>query len=67
MESGGFPLYEVEDGCRYTLNAPQKSRPVRDYLEAQRRYRNLEEHEIESLQKEIDAGWSRLRRRAQEA
>jgi pyruvate ferredoxin oxidoreductase beta subunit/2-oxoisovalerate ferredoxin oxidoreductase beta subunit len=65
VESGVFPLYEVEDGYRYTLNAPAKSRPVRDYLLAQRRYRNLAEREIEALQGEIDAGWARLQRRAQ--
>jgi pyruvate ferredoxin oxidoreductase beta subunit/2-oxoisovalerate ferredoxin oxidoreductase beta subunit len=65
VESGAFPLYEVEDGCRYTLNAPQKSRPVRDYLRAQRRYAHLKDHEVEALQLEIDAGWSRLRHRAQ--
>jgi pyruvate ferredoxin oxidoreductase beta subunit/2-oxoisovalerate ferredoxin oxidoreductase beta subunit len=67
VESGVFPLYEVEDGYRYTLNDPQKIRPVRDYLRAQRRYQMLEEHEIASLQREIDGGWSRLQRRAQEA
>jgi pyruvate ferredoxin oxidoreductase beta subunit/2-oxoisovalerate ferredoxin oxidoreductase beta subunit len=67
VESGVFPLYEVEDGCRYTLNDPQKTRPVRDYLSAQRRYQNLPEHEIESLQQEIDGGWARLQRRAQAA
>jgi len=67
VESGVFPLYEVEDGHRYTLNAPQKSRPVRDYLRAQRRYRDLGDREIASLQQEIDAGWARLERRAQAA
>jgi len=67
VESGVFPLYEVEDGCRYTLNAPRKTRPVRDYLRAQRRYRNLAQHEVESLQQEIDSGWARLERRAQAA
>jgi pyruvate ferredoxin oxidoreductase beta subunit/2-oxoisovalerate ferredoxin oxidoreductase beta subunit len=65
VESGVFPLYEVEDGCRYTLNDPQKTRPVRDYLRAQRRYRNLAQHEVDSLQQEIDSGWARLERRAQ--
>ena len=64
VESGAFPLYEVEDGCRYTLNTPHKSRPVRDYLRAQRRYAHLEEREIEELQLEIDAGWARLQRRS---
>jgi len=65
VESGVFPLYEVEDGYRYTLNPPRKTRPVRDYLRAQRRYANLEEHEIDSLQREVDTGWARLERRAQ--
>jgi pyruvate ferredoxin oxidoreductase beta subunit/2-oxoisovalerate ferredoxin oxidoreductase beta subunit len=67
VESGVFPLYEVEDGRRYTLNDPQKTRPVRDYLRAQRRYQDLPDHEIESLQQEIDGGWARLQRRAQAA
>jgi len=64
VESGAFPLYEVEDGQRYTLNTPHKSRPVRDYLRAQRRYAHLEEREIEELQLEIDTGWARLQRRS---
>ena len=64
VESGAFPLYEVEDGHRYTINDPPKSRPVRDYLGAQRRYAHLDEREIEALQCEIDAGWARLQRRS---
>jgi pyruvate ferredoxin oxidoreductase beta subunit/2-oxoisovalerate ferredoxin oxidoreductase beta subunit len=64
VESGAFPLYEVEDGHRYTLNPPQKSRPIRDYLRAQRRYDHLQEPEIETLQHEVDAGWDRLWRRS---
>jgi pyruvate ferredoxin oxidoreductase beta subunit/2-oxoisovalerate ferredoxin oxidoreductase beta subunit len=64
VESGAFPLYEVEDGRRYTLNDPPKSRPVRDYLKAQRRYAHLGEREIADLQAEIDAGWARLASRA---
>lgn len=64
VESGVFPLYEVEDGCRYTLNGPQKTRPVRDYLEVQRRYRDVSEDEAEQLQREVDAGWERLQARA---
>ena len=65
VESGVFPLYEVEDGWRYTLNGPQKTRPVRDYLEAQRRYRDVSDDEIEQLQREVDTGWERLQRRMQ--
>jgi pyruvate/2-oxoacid:ferredoxin oxidoreductase beta subunit len=64
VQSGVFPLYEVEDGARYTLNDPPKSLPVRDYLRTQRRYEQLDEAEIEELQREIDAGWARLQQRA---
>jgi pyruvate ferredoxin oxidoreductase beta subunit/2-oxoisovalerate ferredoxin oxidoreductase beta subunit len=64
VESGVFPLYEVEDGCNYTLDTSQKTRPVRDYLAVQRRYSNLEPSEIDALQREIDTGWARLLRRA---
>ena len=59
-QTGVFPLYEVEDGWRYTLNDPPKTRPVRDYLQPQRRYRGLSEEAVEELQREVDAGWARL-------
>ena len=60
VESGVFPLYEVEDGRRYTLNGPPKTRPVRDYLQVQRRYRALDESSVQTLQSEVDEGWERL-------
>ncbi len=65
VESGVFPLYEVEDGCRYTLNPPGKTRPILSYLQAQRRYSHLDEPAIAALQEEIDAGWARLQQKAQ--
>ncbi|HEX6321736.1 MAG TPA: thiamine pyrophosphate-dependent enzyme [Burkholderiales bacterium] len=65
VESGVFPLYEVEDGWRYTLNGPFKSRPVRDYLAVQRRYRGLDERDVATLQREVDEGWARLLAHAQ--
>ncbi len=64
VECGAFPLYEIEDGHRYTINHTQKTRPVRDYVEAQGRYRGVSEQAIAELQHEIDAGWARLVERA---
>jgi len=64
VESGAFPLYEVEDGHKYTLNHTTKTRPVADYLALQRRYRNMPSAEIDILQTEIDEGWATLQERA---
>jgi hypothetical protein len=33
---------------------------VRDYLEVQRRYRDLDDASVQTLQREVDEGWARL-------
>jgi pyruvate ferredoxin oxidoreductase beta subunit/2-oxoisovalerate ferredoxin oxidoreductase beta subunit len=63
VECGAFPLYEIEDGERYTLNHTQRTRPVADYLALQKRYRNLSAQRTQVLQAELDAGWVRLLQR----
>ena len=60
VESGAFPLYEIEDGRRYTLNQAPPTRPVAEYLALQRRYRHLPAADVQTLQAEIDDGWTRL-------
>jgi len=64
VECGAFPLYEIEDGQRYTVNQGPPTRPVADYLALQRRYRDLSAADALTLQAEIDDGWARLMRRA---
>jgi len=60
VQSGVFPLYEVEDGVRYTLNSAAPTRTVREYLRAQRRYAGLAEADVEALEREVREGWRRL-------
>jgi pyruvate/2-oxoacid:ferredoxin oxidoreductase beta subunit len=62
VECGAFPLYEVEDGTRYTLNHSLRSRTVAEYLALQKRYRNLDPADVASLQAEVDQGWNWLQR-----
>jgi pyruvate/2-oxoacid:ferredoxin oxidoreductase beta subunit len=65
VESGAFPLYEVEDGSRYTLNHPERTRPVAGYLALQRRYHHLDAVGVASLQAELDDAWERLGQRVE--
>lgn len=65
VDSGTFPLYEVEDGHRYTLNQATKTRPVKDYLTMQKRYRHLTAQELDEVQATVDRDWARLAQRCE--
>ncbi|MCF7980938.1 MAG: hypothetical protein K9K86_03065 [Pseudomonadales bacterium] len=65
VDSGVFPLYEVEDGVKYTLNHTKKSMPVNEYLSQQKRYKHLSEQDIAEIQSGIDKEWARLEKRTQ--
>lgn len=56
-ETGIFPLYEIENGEKYTLNPRRsKDKPVKEYFSIQGRFRNLTEENLrwfeEKVQKE---------------
>ncbi|MBN2462011.1 MAG: pyruvate synthase subunit beta [Dehalococcoidia bacterium] len=64
VETGIFPLYEVEND-RYTLNLdfPQL-RPVEDYFKLQGRFRHLSKETISQIQERVAAKYAKLKDRA---
>jgi len=66
VETGIFPLYEVEDG-KYKLNFDfPKLKPVTDYMKLQGRFRHLSEDIIEKIQQRVSADYAELKERAVE-
>ena len=64
VETGVFPLYEVEKGrYRITVDVPAL-RPVGDYLKPQGRFRHLTPALVEQIQKRVTAEWEKLRAKA---
>ncbi len=64
VQTGVFPLYEVENG-KYKLNVDPKNRkPVIDYLKPQGRFRHLSEEEVQKIQKRVDEEYEQLKARA---
>jgi len=61
VETGVFPLYEVENG-RYKLNVDRpKLRPVEEYLKLQGRFRHLSPKEIEKIQETVNDEYAKLK------
>jgi len=60
VETNVFPLYEVEDGVKYTLNYKPKGTPVTEYLKMQRRFRDMSTDGLSDFNKDIEERWDRL-------
>ena len=61
VETGIFPLYEVEYGARYTINWEPSFRDVKEYLGLQGRFRHLTEEQIGTIRSNLRSEWKRLR------
>jgi pyruvate ferredoxin oxidoreductase beta subunit len=60
VQTGIFPLYEIEDG-RYRLSVnPSKLKPVQDYFKLQGRFGHLSGETIKEIQGKVDREYSRL-------
>ena len=65
VQTNIFPLYEIEDGTRYTLNYKGDGR-VEDYLQTQGRFKHLSEEDISQIQGMVAEDWSNLLRKTGE-
>jgi len=63
VETGMFPLYEVEHG-RYKLNVDlAELRPIEEYLKIQGRFRHLTPEMIEKIQQRIQKDYETLKKK----
>jgi len=66
VETGVFPLYEVEDG-KYTINfKPKKLRPLEEYFKYQGRFRHLTPSDVDRIKARVKKQYERLLEKAGE-
>ncbi len=61
VETGIFPLFEVENG-KYKISSemPKKLKPIKNYFKSQGRYRHLGEDEVNMIQGRVDGEYRKL-------
>ena len=64
VETGIFPLYEVENGKHQLNMDPPKLRPVNDYLKTQGRFRHLTDDLREEIQRRVKQDYAQLKKKA---
>ncbi len=67
VETNIFPLYEVEDGVRFTINHEPRRLPVERYLLKQGRFQHITDKEIKKIQREVDEEWRKLKWKADQS
>ena len=60
LQTGAFPLVEVDHGEFKISVKPRELKPVKEYLEPQRRFRHVSEEQLEILQGHINGDWEAL-------
>ncbi|MBM3298517.1 MAG: pyruvate synthase subunit beta [Deltaproteobacteria bacterium] len=62
VDTGIFPLYEVENGVWKLNRKPKELKPITDYFKGQGRFRHLDETLTAHIQKKVDERWEHLRK-----
>jgi pyruvate/2-oxoacid:ferredoxin oxidoreductase beta subunit len=60
VETKIFPLYEIENGRKYTLTVEPKGLPVSEYLKLQGRFSHLSAKAIQAIQANVNEEWGIL-------
>jgi pyruvate/2-oxoacid:ferredoxin oxidoreductase beta subunit len=66
VQTNIFPLYEVEDGLRYTINYKPREYLVREYFRLQGRFKHLTDSDLDQIQQMVNEDWELLLRKAGE-
>ena len=66
VQTNIFPLYEVEEGFKYTINYKPKEYLVREYFKLQGRFRHLSDKDLDQIQEMVNEDWELLLRKAGE-
>lgn len=64
VQTNIFPIYEVEDGLRYTINFMSKGYLVKEYFKLQGRFKHLTEMDLDQIQAMVNDDWELLLRKA---
>lgn len=60
VETGFWTLYEIDHGTSGLTYMPSKRMPIKEYLEAQGRFRGMTDQNVQALQRQIDERWEQF-------
>jgi len=55
-----FPLYEIENGTKITINKKPKAKRLEEYIKPQGRFRHLTSDDVNQMQSLVEKRWERL-------
>lgn len=61
VQTGMFPLYEIENGKRRLTYTPEPLKPITEYMKGQGRYRHLTEDTVTVIQERVSREWEELK------
>jgi pyruvate ferredoxin oxidoreductase beta subunit len=62
VDTGIFPLFEIEDGRHKLTRELEPRKPIKEYLKLQKRFAHLTEKDIGVIQKHVDERCTRLQK-----